>query len=475
MSVDGARRDGRDDPARQERLRALNLELVLRRILAAEAPVSRTELAAATGLTRPTITRIVEELIVGRLVTETGTTSDGRAGRPRMGLTVSRSGPAGLGLDIRTDGLAACVVDLTGSVRHLAFAEYTDTEATAVLDRLGLMATEAVAAASAEGLTVVTATLAVPGPTDGGIVRTAPSLGWHAVDAGALLSERIGHLGLACAVDNEANLAARGELRAAGYGGWGNFNGVLGHAGGSAGRAGGGFENSGGALERSSGAPGRADGVPDQFGSAPEYFSNTPDHFGGTPDHFGSTPEHFVYVSGGLDIGAGIILDGRPMRGSHGWGGELGHLTVDPDGKPCHCGARGCLQTYASLAAILGDETVPAGTMPEMAITGWADAGRPQIIAALDTAAHALGVALANVLNLLDIDTVLLGGSFALLSSWLIAGVEAEVNQRVLSAAWAPITVRPATLGPDAAAIGAAVAVVDRIGADPYSWLATQR
>jgi predicted NBD/HSP70 family sugar kinase len=391
-----------NDPARQERLRALNLELVLRHVLAADAPVSRTELAAATGLTRPTITRIVEELIAGRLVTETGATPDGRAGRPRMGLTVSRSGPAGLGLDIRTDGLAACVVDLTGTVRHLAFAPFTDNEAAAVLERLGRMATEAAEAAAAEGLTVITATLAVPGPTDGGVVRTAPSLGWRDIDAGGMLAEHLRHLDVTINVDNEANLAARGELHRA-------------------------------------------------------------------------TPDHFLYVSGGLDIGAGIILDRRPLRGSHGWGGELGHLTVDPDGKPCRCGSRGCLQTYASLAAILAADTLPAGLTADAALLTWADAGRPETLAALDTAATALGIAIANVLNLLDIDTVLLGGSYALVSSWLVTGVEAEINQRVLSARWAPVTVRPATLGPDAAAIGAAMAVIDRIRRDPTDWLASGR
>lgn len=416
------------DPARQERLRSINLELVFRRLVAAAEPVSRTELAAATGLTRPTITRIVDELITGRLVTETGTTPAGRAGRPRMGLQLSRSGPAGLGLDIRTDGLAACVVDLAGTVRHLAFAPLADPEAPAVLDRLGRMAIEAVEAASREGLTVVTATLAVPGPTDGGIVRTAPALGWRSVDAGALLHERIGHLGLACAVDNEANLAARGERHAA--------------------------------RRAASEAP-QDPGSTEDFDSA--------------SDDFDSASHDFVYVSAGLDIGAGIILDGRPLRGSHGWGGELGHLTVDPEGKPCRCGARGCLQTYASIAAILGEEAVPPGVTPDAAVLARADAGDPETLAALETAAHALGVALANALNLLDIDTVLLGGSFAVLSSWLLAGVEAEVNQRVLSAAWAPITVRPATLGPDAAAIGAAAMVVDRIGADPSAWLAAQR
>ncbi|MDN3243480.1 ROK family transcriptional regulator [Glycomyces tritici] len=391
-----------NDPARQERLRALNLELVFRHVLAAETPVSRTELAAATGLTRPTITRIVEELIAGNLVTETGATPDGRAGRPRMGLTLSRTGPAGLGLDIRTDGLAACVVDLSGTVRHLAFAPIDDTAAPAVLERLGRMATEAAEAAAAEGLTVITATLAVPGPTDAGLVRTAPSLGWHDVDAGALLAHHLRHLDVHTNVDNEANLAARGELHRA-------------------------------------------------------------------------TPDHFLYVSGGLDIGAGIILDRRLLRGSHGWGGELGHLTVNPHGKPCRCGSHGCLQTYAGLAALLDGETLPHGLTPDATLLTWADAGRPETIAALDTAATALGIAIANVLNLLDIDTVLLGGSYALLSSWLIAGVQTEINQRVLSARWAPITVRPATLGPDAAAIGAAMAVVDRIRQDPTAWLASGR
>ncbi|MBO3735407.1 ROK family transcriptional regulator [Glycomyces niveus] len=391
-----------NDPARQERLRALNLELVFRHVLAAENPVSRTELAAATGLTRPTITRIVDELIAGRLVTETGATPDGRAGRPRMGLTVSRTGPAGIGLDIRTDGLAACVVDLTGTVRHLAFAPFADTDADTVLEHLGRMAIDAARTAAADGLTVVTATLAVPGPTDAGLVRTAPSLGWHDVDAGAILADHLRPLDIHTTVDNEANLAARGELHRA-------------------------------------------------------------------------TPDHFLYISGGLDIGAGIILDRRLMRGSHGWGGELGHLTVDPDGKPCRCGSRGCLQTYASLAAILDGATLPTGLTLDTALLTWADAGRPETLAALDTAATALGIATANVLNLLDIDTVLLGGSYALLSSWLIAGVETEINQRVLSARWAPVTVRPATLGPDAAAIGAAMAVIDRIRRDPTAWLATGR
>ncbi|MEV0326793.1 ROK family transcriptional regulator [Micromonospora echinospora] len=395
----------RAEPARQESLRTLNIELVFRHILAAARPISRTELASATGLTRPTITRIVEELIAGQLVSEVGYTHDGRAGRPRVGLTVSDKGPAGLGLDIRADGLAACIVDLTGTLRHLAFTPttYADPTAPAVLADLARMADAAVEAAAAADLTVVTATLAVPGPVDSGLVRSAPALGWRNVDAGALLRDATAHLDLPITVDNEANLAALGELYA-----------------------------SDNALSS------------------------------------------FVYVSGGLGIGAGIVLDGRLMRGMRGWSGELGHVTVYPDGRPCPCGSRGCLQTYASLEAILGDEPAPAGTTPETAITIRAESGQPETLAALDTAGTALGVALSDTLNILDSDTVLLGGSFALLASWLTDRARDEISRRVLTTDWAPVSVRPALLGPDGAVIGAALTSIDQIRQRPGIWLLRQ-
>jgi len=394
-----------DEPARQESLRARNLELVFRQILGAADPISRTELAAVTGLTRPTITRIVEELLAGRLITEAGLTRDGRAGRPRVGLTLSRTGPAGLGLDIRSDGLAACVVDITGTVRHLAFAPaaYADQSAADVLADVADMARAAIDAIGAEDLTVVTATLAVPGPVDHGVIRSAPELGWRDVDAEALLRNSAGPLDLAIAVDNEAKLAALGELYAG--------NDFL---------------------------------------------------------------DSFIYVSGGLGIGAGIILNGRLIRGARGWSGELGHVTVHPEGKPCSCGSQGCLQTYASVQAILGDEPVRPGATPDATVTARAEAADPVTLSALDAAGRALGIALSDVINILDIDTVLLGGSFALLSSWLLVNAKAEIAQRVLTADWAPVTVRPAVLGPDAAVIGAALTSIDQIRRHPGAWLSKE-
>jgi predicted NBD/HSP70 family sugar kinase len=108
---------------------------------------------------------------------------------------------------------------------------------------------------------------------------------------------------------------------------------------------------------------------------------------------------------------------------------------------------------------------------PDAAILTGADAGDPVTLAALDTAGTALGIALSGVLNILDIDTVLLGGSFALLASWLTTNARAEINQRVLTTDWASITVRPAILGPDAAVIGAALTSIDQIRQRPATWL----
>src|SRR5689334_13924245 len=103
--------------ARQGSLRELNLALVLGRIAAAQRPPSRAALAAETGLTRATVSAVVEDLVAGRLVTEAEPTPRAGAGRPARGLVLAGDGPAGLGLEINVDYLAACVVDLAGAVR----------------------------------------------------------------------------------------------------------------------------------------------------------------------------------------------------------------------------------------------------------------------------------------------------------------------------------------------------------------------
>ena len=108
----------RDAPVRQRSLRTHNLGLVLRNVFAQPGPVSRADVAAATGLTRATVSTLVDELLAGRLLAEVGAPPRTGAGRPAVGLRLAATGPAGLGLEVNVDYLAACVVDLTGTVRH---------------------------------------------------------------------------------------------------------------------------------------------------------------------------------------------------------------------------------------------------------------------------------------------------------------------------------------------------------------------
>ncbi|MBB2947288.1 putative NBD/HSP70 family sugar kinase [Actinoplanes lutulentus] len=394
-----------DIPIRQDSLRAHNLVLTFRQIVAAQdTPISRSELSTATGLTRPTISRIVDDLLAAELIIEAGPARSGSSGRPRVGLSLARTGPAGLGLDIRADVLSACVVDLTGAVRHLDFVPYDGTDPATVLPRLAAMADRAIEAAAAEHLTVVGATMAAPGPVqDNSIVRFAPTLGWRDVDAGAALSESVssGSAALPILVGNDARLAALGEWYAS-----------------------------------------------------------------------GQAMRNFVCVSGEFDIGAGLLLNGAQLGG---WAGELGHVMVRSDGPSCACGAVGCLQCYAGLTAILAaanHDGRDGGGSPAVAIDTLVSAGDPRILDALDEAATALGIAVAGLVNLVSVDTVLLGGSYSLLASWLVDGINRELRRRVLSANWAPIEVRPAPLGPDAAVIGAALSAVDRVREDPNGWLA---
>ncbi len=366
-------------------MRAHNLALVLHTVANSADRPSRAGVAAATGLTRATVSALVDDLVAGGLLAEVAPPPRTGAGRPAVGLALNAAGPAGLGLEINVDYLAACVVDLTGAVRQR---------------RVG----RARLAAEADGLTVAGAAIAVPGlVAGGGLVRVAPNLGWQDVDAAAALSAVPELAGLPVTVDNEANLAALGELRATGGGPTANF-----------------FPSD---IEP------RGAGSPDGSGS----------------DRPGRVEKSsFLYVSGEVGIGAGLVLDGELYRGVRGWSGEIGHMTVFPDGRPCRCGASGCLEQYAGQEAL--DDDVPL-------------------------AAAALGIALSAVVNLLDVPVIVLGGAYAPVFAPLRDGIETELRRRVLTAGLAPVALRPAALGADAAMRGAADTVIRAVREDPAAWL----
>jgi predicted NBD/HSP70 family sugar kinase len=174
----------------------------------------------------------------------------------------------------------------------------------------------------------------------------------------------------------------------------------------------------------------------------------------------------FIYVSGELGIGAGIIVAGEPFRGAHGFGGELGHTTVDPGGAVCACGNRGCLETRVALGAMLR----AAGLDPAARVTDLAErarAGDEQSLTTLADAGRWLGIGVASAANLLNPRGVVVGGYFATLAEWLLPGLEAELDARVLAAEWDPPRVVISALGADAGVRGASALALRRVFADP--------
>ncbi len=176
----------------------------------------------------------------------------------------------------------------------------------------------------------------------------------------------------------------------------------------------------------------------------------------------------FLYLSGQIGIGGAAVLDGRVVTGSAGWAGEVGHVCVDPDGPSCRCGSTGCLEQYAGRHALLAAAGLPLDTPPAQVL---ARAGEADVRQALDAAADALGVALAGVVNVLDLPAVVLGGHLAALADLLRPRLEELLVRRVLSARWRRPVVEAVTGPPAAGATGAALRALGDVLADPVAWL----
>ena len=395
-------------PARHEFLRRHNFGLVLTTI-AARGPLSRAQLAVDTGLTKATVSQLAERLIACGLVRELPP-ARGAVGRPGSPLEVDRQGIVGLGVEIAADYLAICAVDLAGDVviHVVQGADNRGVAPSVVLDRVATLFLTVRGDLEGLGRAVLGVSVAVPGLVEGGhTVRLAPNLpGWTDLPLAELLTVALGTQ-LSVEAENEANLAALAEC----------WYGV------GAGR-------------------------------------------------------DFVHVSGEIGVGGGVVVEGALFRGVRGFAGELGHVTVDPAGPLCGCGSTGCLEQYAGQDALLraagvtGDSATrdgdPDGPLRELVRR--AEAGDHRTTEALDAAGRAIGLALAAVVNILDVPTVVLGGIYAPLAGWLAEPVETELRSRALADRWDPVSVLVSTLGTQAAVRGAAGVCVDRVLRDPVSY-----
>lgn len=160
-----------------------------------------------------------------------------------------------------------------------------------------------------------------------------------------------------------------------------------------------------------------------------------------------------VVITIGTGLGSGLILDGRLWAGAGGFAAELGHLTVEPEGIPCPCGNRGCLEQYVSATAL---SRYGEGRSPEE-LALQARAGEPAACAAFETIGYWLGTALAGLINTLNLDGVVIGGGVAEGYDLFAPVLYRTMNQRAFSRIVEQVTLCKSSLGDDAGLVGAAL------------------
>jgi predicted NBD/HSP70 family sugar kinase len=168
--------------------------------------------------------------------------------------------------------------------------------------------------------------------------------------------------------------------------------------------------------------------------------------------------DHLVYLNGSVGVGGGIIAEGVQLYGVGGYGGEIGHMTINPDGPPCHCGSTGCIETYIGEHALLRAAGITDRHGPRVveAVFADAEAGQPAAAEAVRTVATWLGRSLANLVNCFNPQAIVVGGSLAEVVRLERALVESELDRRAMAAARAGVQLLLPGLHQDSALIGAA-------------------
>ncbi|AWK08835.1 transcriptional regulator [Streptomyces spongiicola] len=387
-------------------LRSHNAALVLDLLRAAgDDGISRLELAEHTGLTPQAVSKITGRLREDGMATEAGRRAS-TGGKPRTVLRLVPYAAHAVGLHLDRDELTAVLVDLAGTVVATR---------TRGLD-LGGPVPHAISAAAGEVRAllaggperVLGVGVGMPGPLDHrtgvpGRVTGAP--GWAGVPLRDELAER---LGVPVVLDKDTNAAALGlALRGLPRTGPGAAD--------EAGRAGGG----GAVVPAEPPAATAGGGGAVAPASPPAATASAPTA--------APAPGSFAYLHLGTGLGAGLVIGGVLHRGPRTGAGEFGHQVVQLDGPVCPCGNRGCIEALCLAAVARGD---------------------------LGEAARVLGTGAANLVRLLDIDQVLLGGRTVLAAAdTFVRGVGAMVGDRA-------VRVVPAASGAYPVAEGAAQLVL---------------
>lgn len=364
--------------------------------------LTRGDVAAQLGVSVATAGTIIGELTAAGLLAETQSPRSG-GGRPASQLTMRAGAPYLVGVDLAETYVIAEIFDqaMTRVGHFQTPVAATDDDPDSVVGHVvdsvqGVIAAlDGVSAADVAGVGV-----SLPGQVDreGGVSVHAPNWGWHGVPFTSLFQKRCD---LPVLLDNPLKAITLAEM---------------------------------------------------MFGEA------------GDRDHQTDT----VVVNLGTGVGLGVVAEGRLLRGRTNTAGEWGHTILVADGLPCHCGSRGCVEAYVGAAALLdlltdvdpdspllvpGDQAATVARLAEA--VGSAD---PVAVATLERFARPLGMALANAVNMLNPELLVVGGWVsAAFGEPLLAAVEPVVKQFALAVPYDAVTLAASRIADNPVSLGMAV------------------
>ena len=193
--------------------------------------------------------------------------------------------------------------------------------------------------------------------------------------------------------------------------------------------------------------------------------------------------QNLIYLSAGVGLGAGIIIEGQLFCGSGGYAGEVGHMTMDPNGELCGCGKRGCWETIVGPRAIArrareavqdhldsriyslvdGDlSRIDVNTVIQAA-----EAGDPIACSALRETGIQLGIGIGNLVNAFNPQMVVLGGALSSASPFIMPVIEEVVQEHALPQPYESLEIAASAHGADACVMGGAALVLDDVLAEP--------
>ena len=183
----------------------------------------------------------------------------------------------------------------------------------------------------------------------------------------------------------------------------------------------------------------------------------------------GRRTRDLVFVAGEVGLGLGIIHDAKPMLGRFGYAGEAGHSVINPDGRPCRCGATGCWETEVGEEALreragLADWN---GTDPIEEILRRHEDGDARTVGAVEEEGRWLGLGIGGLINVFNPELVVVGGFLHALYPAMAGAIETAARSVALDAPWEACRIVPSALGDDALTVGAAELVFGEVIADP--------